>query len=802
MAINGFRELISEELKRIFPEERVVQFAWRCGVRALPLIGVFSDFSFWKKEDQQHHLLNVFHALDVTAYTANLYHIPALKDHAAIDAANTAAKVAAANSGRTTEACYSGYKSSEAVYLNNSSFVDATASAYYASCTAYDVTNTKLKGIPYAKKIANAVNAAIATANASNDVSDVDLSFQILEDLNNIKTFKEQNISIESYGKVWINFQKALTTVGCEFWARLYQNIFENNFEIDIEALKRRLSVPKEIQVKGALAVANYLEELEKGDAKRLNEARVIILGDKGVGKTSLARKLLSLNAKMPSDKESTPDIEILSWYIKLNNEEINVSIWDFAGHTVTHAVHRFFLSERSLYILLYDGRTEQRNRLSYWLNHMEIYGGDSKAIILVNTRDKHEVSLPVNYLYEQYENRIEGIYFFSIKEDKNELKNFRSIVAEYVRNNPSWEKQRIPENYYRVKDSLRNLFIKENREFITKAEFDILVNSFGVYNIEDIDSLLSNLHALGVGLWYHELKKVDSLILNPNWIIHGVYNIINWLNNHKRYSLTLDDFKLVFREELDRYPIIGSHKFLFNLIKHYELAYQNEKSQSLIIPHLLKIDRPEKIPEFPVGESLKIQYTSKQPLPPNTISRFIVRHNEQIENDNTVWRYGVILRKGPKNIALVREEGQTISVSVKGPKRTEFIAELRQTLNDIFAEYKSKKPELKYWVHRGDEISDGVLPAKLVDLYLSETKILNHLRNDVPYYDDEFNQKIRLEKIAINYNITHNHIHHSKNVVTGSKVDSKDFNMGDQKHKTAFPKTGFLMRFFRFFRK
>lgn len=48
----------------------------------------------------------------------------------------------------------------------------------------------------------------------------------------------------------------------------------------------------------------------------------------------------------------------------------------NFAWHTVTHAVHQFFLSERCLYIMVYDGRTEERNRLVYWLNHMKNFGG------------------------------------------------------------------------------------------------------------------------------------------------------------------------------------------------------------------------------------------------------------------------------------------------------------------------------------------------------------------------------------------------------------------------------------------
>ena len=66
--------------------------------------------------------------------------------------------------------------------------------------------------------------------------------------------------------------------------------------------------------------------------------------------------------------------------------------------------------------------------------------------------------------------------------------------------------------------------------------------------------------------------------------------------------------------------------------MKHYELAYETKGVKELIIPHLLKEDRPEKLPDFPVGESLMLRYKAEQPLPPNTVSRFIVRHNQQIK--------------------------------------------------------------------------------------------------------------------------------------------------------------------------
>jgi GTPase SAR1 family protein len=454
----------------------------------------------------------------------------------------------------------------------------------------------------------------------------------------------------------------------------------------------------------------------------------------------------------MTTDDESTAGVDTLLW--TLEQEEIKVRIWDFAGHTVTHAVHQFFLSERCLYLMVYNGRTEEKNSLEYWLNHMKNYGGDSQAIILVNERDRHGADIKTNFLKENYP--IAGIYHLSIRDDAEKLQLFREDVEKYIKTNPSWENQVIPSNYYQVKEELEQRFSKGGKhkaqEHISRDAFNQIADK---YEVEDQEKLLQALHCLGVSLWYKNMAGFDTLVLNPEWISHGVYKIINWVHEAKKYSLTLKDFTTVFAQDASRYPE-DKHKFLFELMMHYELAYETKEDSHLIISHLLNEDRPEELPHFSIGESLMLRYKAEQPLPPNTISRFIVRHNQQIKKDqqeNSVWRYGVILEDGKGSLALVREENRTISVSVKGLEKTNFIAEMRGTLNDIFNSYKSDKPELQYRIER-----HGELPAELEtknQVWLPDRKILNQSNDNVPYYDDITRQNLDLNSVVHLYQIT-----------------------------------------------
>jgi hypothetical protein len=248
-------------------------------------------------------------------------------------------------------------------------------------------------------------------------------------------------------------------------------------------------------------------------------------------------------------------------------------------------------------------------------------------------------------------------------------------------------------------------------------------------------------------------MMDFKTLVLNPEWISQGIYKIINWANNRKqdRHSVSLSGFSKIFENETNRFPI-DKHIFLFELMKCYELAYETEKKNHLIIPHLLHKDKPAVLPDFPVGNSLMLRYKAEKPLPPNTISRFIVRHNEAIKkekNEFLVWRYGVVLEDGKGSVALVREDDRMISVAVKGQEQTAFLDELRKTLNDIFNSYKSQKPELQYRIERFGQIPENK------ELWLQDSKIYKHYVNNRLYYDEFSDRNMSMQPVVDNNKIS-----------------------------------------------
>ncbi len=565
---------------------------------------------------------------------------------------------------------------------------------------------------------------------------DVDLKSIILEDIDCLKSNKQQVISKSTYGILWSNFQAALSVEDCDYWGDLYESIFENNFAIDEFALEQRMSLPQEIRERGASTVAQYLEELEKNGSQPLNEARIIILGDKGVGKTCLARRLINPYAPMTTPEESTAGVD--ANLLKLYDENTNVRVWDFSGHVVTHAIHRLFLSERCLYIIVYDDRSENHKRLVYWLDTVKNYGDSSQVLILVNKRDTHEVHIPINALKDDYS--IAGFYSFNLSKDIVALTEFRKEVIDFVKNNPAWKHNSFPTSYYQVKREIEHRFAK-GKEFILMAEFLGIAQEYG---IRDSKQMLNAFHALGVCLWYEDIGK--DFILSSNWVSQGVYSIINWANNQRKPFVSLNDFSKVFEYNKIRFPKV-QHYFLFNLIKVYELGYETEDKR-LIIPHLLNEDRPEILPYFS-EKSLVLKYEADRTLPPNIIPRLIVRHHQQIkklDKQAIIWRYGVVLEDGKGALALVEDKGTKLRVSVRGTNKTEFLSTLRNTLNDIFSSFRETRPLLSYRIYM-DTVPKNAL-------YLPEDQIVTLFERNRYYYDYRTNRDIPMRPIVINYNI------------------------------------------------
>jgi hypothetical protein len=723
---HDFRAAIEENIKsKSLTHDQYIYFAWLCAVRALPCLGSMTNFSYWNEKSKEKHLLSIFSAIDIiSAY--DLFDEESFAD-------------------------YTDYITSETVkYANvNASFASVSATIN-AVIFAIDATNnTKLDSV---------INAAVDAATAANAAMGYNLDFVniILSDIENIKSNERKRLNNDTtiYGVKWHVFLDSLNEINCGYWIQLYEDLFNNKFAFDLDELYRRLNAPDEVRSKGAAILGQYIEELV--DVVRLNEARIIILGEKGAGKTSLARRLINIGEEMPKEDESTEGVDVLTWLISDGqpNLDMYVHIWDFAGHTITHAAHRCFMSSRALYIYVYNGRVEHDNRPEYWLEQVKIYGKNSPIIFLVNERDGHKPLIERRRLKDEYPS-IVGYFDVDIGADNNEkLKNFKKTIINMVRNNPTWSRQEMRADAYRIKMRLRDLFVNNRTDFINHDTFNAIAKEEGA-RPKNYDQILSHLNILGICLWYNtpEMKSFNHLVLNPDWITYGIYRIINWGYANVKQTLSIDYNELIFTEDGDdvRYQK-QDVRFLFNLMREFELAFfKNGNEDRVFVPLLLPPDRPDELPNFQVGDCLTMVYEVKRALPPNITSRVIVRRHDEINSEYELWRKGAVLHYRDGNAtALVVESDRTITVKIKGGDKTYYLAELRETMKEIFDSYSEVDTTLLY---------DVILPEVL----------LRHESSN--YTKDTFEPYMVSEKSIVAH---HEKAHQLLNSKTGQFVETQ----------------------------
>ena len=448
------------------------------------------------------------------------------------------------------------------------------------------------------------------------------------------------------------------------------------------------LQIPSEIQYTDtSAAVTSYFSQ----EKHPLYEAKTLIIGQGSVGKTSLVQRIIHNIFDLNESK--TEGISIDHWHVSniLDNEErefkIKLNIWDFGGQEIMHATHQFFLTKRSLYLLVLDSRlTQEENRVEYWLKIIQSFGGESPVLIVGNKIDQHPLDIDRTGLQKKYPN-IVGILETSAATGAG-IGELKASITEQVNNLPH-VRDLLPETWFTVKTKLEELGRESN--FITHDKYLDLCAENEVSDETSQRTLIGFLHDLGVVLHFQDDPRLEALgILNPQWVTNGVYKI---LNSHTLFQnkgvLTTNMLDEVLN--LPEYPR-GKRLFIVDMMKKFELCYDIEPDKTFLVPDLLPKDEPDKL-KFSGIPAFEYAYPV---LPSSVITRFIVRMNQKID-DGFVWRTGVVLKIG-ENKALIKAdiEDRKITIAIEGVEHTrrDALSAIRYELGEIHNSIKGLNPQ------------------------------------------------------------------------------------------------------------
>jgi len=452
-----------------------------------------------------------------------------------------------------------------------------------------------------------------------------------------------------------------------------------------------QLDIPPEIIEKSEQprSIINfYLSRLDKAK-KPLNEVKMLVVGQGSVGKTSLVNLLINHIFNPKEEKTDGISISRLSVSTNLLNQispDIQINIWDFGGQEIMHATHQFFLTKRSLYMLVLDARiTQEENRVEYWLKIIQSFGGESPVLIVGNKIDQHRLDIDRTGLKKKYPNIVDIVETSAATGAG--LERLKSTITEKISHLPH-VRDLLPETWFTVKTKLEGLGRESN--FITHDKYLELCAENEVSDETSQRTLIGFLHDLGVVLHFQDDPRLEALgILNPQWVTNGVYKI---LNSHTLFQnkgvLTVSMLDEILN--LPEYPR-GKRLFIVDMMKKFELCYDIEPDKTFLVPDLLPKDQPDLnfngVPAFEYAYPV---------LPSSVITRFIVRMNQKID-DGFVWRTGVVLKIG-ENKALVKAdiEDRKITIAIDGVEysRRDALSAIRYELGEIHNSIKGLNPQ------------------------------------------------------------------------------------------------------------
>lgn len=406
--------------------------------------------------------------------------------------------------------------------------------------------------------------------------------------------------------------------------------------------------------------VIAYLEGIKKSDIKYLREAKMVLVGNGEVGKSSIRIKLIDENAPLPKKVERTPGLDISTYTINeimpMSMEEevpesFDLNIWDFGGQGKYREIQQLFCSPKTLYLFVTacddEPTKEDYVGFEYWMSMVNAYSYEedgeqpSPVIHVVNKIDIKEKLINQKDLIEIFPN-IGGF----VKVSCEKLTNFQTLrdtirdilpdVNRQIFNEP------FTENWLNVKALLQS---RQNENHIEYNEFLDICNQNDLSN-KEAQAWIKVLDRIGSVIYFGKDPDLkDWVILNPIWVKEALYLALDApiINNA---TITANLFPYIWQNKSAE-----EHQKLIALMCACKLCYKKENSKGeleYIVPSLLKSEPPN-LPDHLTTPNYEVKFTFDPFIPAGTVNKLMVNLHKRIFND-LKWKNNVIFFEPQSN--------------------------------------------------------------------------------------------------------------------------------------------------------
>jgi small GTP-binding protein len=453
----------------------------------------------------------------------------------------------------------------------------------------------------------------------------------------------------------------------------------------------------------------SFSEAESSGNLSALNEAKLLVVGNEAVGKTSLVNYLIDDTPCDPNEKK-TPGIrhreriETKQW--SMDESPVRLNVWDFGGQEMMHGTHRYFLTARSIYLLVLEDRREDNPPVVRWMRVISSLAADSPVIILINKSDegKQALRLDETSLMREYP-QIVTILRTSCEDTewaRSSVSTLRETISDLLLKDRSLDHVRteIPSSWLAVKKEITHwakaVSVLELDAFRKICVDESVVGQDPIEEPAEQDALLRQLHELGVVVAHGLERDAPAAqraisLLDPNWLTGAIYTV---LTSAKLFETGGEFEQSDLSEWLDPeiYPV-ERHEFILSMMRHpsvslcFRLPGDRER---FLAPEALPRNTPDYAGWSEGALRFRYKYTY---IPRSLIPRLIVLLHDHLTPNRYVWLTGAKLQIEQSEVLIQAYiDRGIVDIAVKGNHCRDSLAVVRANFDRLHTVYKDLK--------------------------------------------------------------------------------------------------------------
>lgn len=456
---------------------------------------------------------------------------------------------------------------------------------------------------------------------------------------------------------------------------------------------------PAEIVKQGNAAILNYFQEKQEQGVDHLYEAKLLLVGEGGAGKTSLLRRLYQTDKPLPEENETTKGIAIHQHKFLLpNGRSFRLNVWDFGGQEIYHATHQFFLTKRSLYVLLDDTRKDHKtvhdDGFKYWLEAVDLLSGHSPVLIFQNEKGGRSKTIDLAGIKGKFDN-VKECYQGNL-EQADAAGKLRDALEFFAINLPHIGEE-LPAQWIAIRADIEQQ--AQRKPTISQQEYFDIYRKHLAFDRAKALHLSRYLHDLGVFLHFQDDKLlVRTIILQNSWATEAVFKMLDDEAVKGRFGrFAVTDCERLWQDS----EYADMHPELLALMQKFELCYPlpDIRPDTWLAPQLLQPSKPAALKDWERPGDLVLRYCYEF-LPKGMVSRLMVRQHRFVSLPELGWVTGVLFEhEGTQVLVEVPPKGGEIVLRARGSERKELLSVISADLDALNETFQGLRDKVNKWV-------------------------------------------------------------------------------------------------------